>query len=157
MNKNENLKQLMENQKIFVQKLESEKIKFNVEIEKIINDLTSLQENYAQKYFLFQSAMESIFDIINFSYLIYYTSSKEEQNQLAITKNLLDINYINKKLDFTEINNQVKKDLSEIASNTNFFSYELQWSSFEYKKSFELKSQDENAGEDCVTKIIELA
>ena len=156
MNKNDNLKQLMENQKIFLQKIESEKIKFNVEIEKILNDLNLLQENYNQKYFLFQTAMEKIFDIINLSYLNYHTSSQEEQNQLSITKNLMDINYINKKLDFSEINNRLQKGLSEVMSNPNFFSYELQWSSFEFKKSFELKSNDENEGEDCVTKIIEL-
>ena len=156
MNKNDNLKQLMENQKIFLQKLESEKIKFNVEIEKILNDLTLLEKNYNQKYLFFQTAMEKIFDIINLSYLNYYTSSQEEQNQFAITKSLMDINYINKKLDFSEINIQLQKDLNQIMSDTNFFSYELQWSSFEYKKSFQLKSKDENAGEDCVTKIIEL-
>lgn len=156
MKKYENLEKLMENQNIFLQKLESEKIKFNVEIEKLFNDLNTLQQNYSQKYFIFQKAMEKIFDIINLSYFNYYSSSSEEKKQITITKELLDINNINNKLDLTEMNNQLKKCINEITFNTNYFSYELQWSSFEYKKSYELKSTEVNEGEDCVTKIVEL-
>ena len=52
MNKNDNLKQLMENQKIFLQKLESEKIKFNVENEKILNDLTLLEKRFSNSWTL---------------------------------------------------------------------------------------------------------
>ena len=156
ISKNTELKELQENQKSFLEKLESEKIKFNIEIDKILNDLKSLRDNYSKKYFEFQTNIEKIFEIINFSYLNYHISSPEDKNQISITKKLLDINYVSKKLDFTEINTQLKRSLSEIMFDTNYFSYEFQWSTFEFKKSFKLLSQEENKGEDCVTKIIEL-
>lgn len=156
MQKNNELKELQENQKSFLQKLESEKIKFNVEIDKLINDLMTLRDNYAKKYFDFQSNIVKIFEIINLSYLNYNLSPKEDQNQISITKKLLDINYVSKKLEFSEINNQLKKAIGEFILDKNFFSYEFQWSTFEFKKSFKLISQDDNKGEDCVTKIIEL-
>lgn len=157
MQKNEELKDLLNNQNSFLQKLESEKIKFNVEIDKLINDLKSIKDNYAKKYIAFQNNIEKIFEIINLTYLNYHISSEEEKNQISITKNLLDINYLSKKLDFSDINNQLQKNLNLIMYDTNLFSYEFQWSTFEYKKAYKLTSQEEDKGEDCVTKIIELA
>ena len=157
MQKNEELKDLLNNQNSFLQKFESEKIKFNIEIDKLINDLKSIKDNYAKKYFAFQNNIEKIFEIINLTYLNYHISPEEEKNQISITKNLLDINYISKKFDFSEVNNHLQKTLNQIMYETNIFSYEFQWSTFEYKKAFKLTSQEEDKGEDCITKIIELA
>ena len=110
-----------------------------------------------KKYFAFQNNIEKIFEIINLTYLNYHISPEEEKNQISITKNLLDINYISKKFDFSEVNNQLQKTLNQIMYDKNIFSYEFQWSTFEYKKAFKLTSQEEDKGEDCITKIIELA
>ena len=156
MQKNIEMKDLLKNQNSFLEKLESEKIKFCVEIDKLINDLKSIKENYGKKYFSFQSNIQKIFEIINLTYLNYYMSKDEDKNQISITKNLLDINYVSKKLDFSEINIQLQKSLNEIMFDQNFFKYEFQWSNFEYKKSYEMSTKGENKGEDCVTKILEL-
>ena len=58
------------------------KIKFNVEIDKLINDLKSIKDNYAKKYIAFQNNIEKIFEIINLTYLNYHISSEEEKNQI---------------------------------------------------------------------------
>ena len=157
MEKKEELKDLIKNQNSFLQKLESEKIKFNVEIDKLINDLKSIKDNYGKKYFTFQTNIEKLFEIINLTYLNYHISPEEEKKQISITKNLLDINYLSKKIDFSDINNQLQKTIDEIMFDKNLFSYEFQWSTFEYKNAYKLSSKEEDKGEDCVTKIIELA
>ena len=152
----EELKSLSDIRNVFLQKLENEKKQFNEYIVSLIDDLNAIKDNYTQKYISFETSMKKIFEIIQVTYLKYHTSSPEEKNQILITKDLLDINFISKKIDFNEMRNQLKRTLNEVRYNNNFFSYELQWSSFEYKKSFELNSKDKNEVEDCVTKIIEL-
>ena len=156
MEKKEELKELLQMENTFLQKIESEKIKFNVTITELINDLNSLKNIYEQKIFMFQSSMEKIFEIINLSYLNYHISTNDEKKQISITKNILDINYASKKLSFSEMQVPIKNNLNEFISNKDFFKYEFQWSTFEYKKSYELFDKDDNKGEDCVTKIIEL-
>ena len=156
MQNNHELEDLLKNQNSFMQKFESEKIKFCVEIDKLINDLKSIKDNYCKKYFAFQNNVQKIFEIINLAYLNYYISHDDDKMQISITKNLVDINYISKKLDFSEINIQLQKSLNEIMFEQDFFKYEFQWSTFEYKKAYELTAKGENKGEDCVTKIIEL-
>ena len=156
MQNNHELEGLLKNQNSFMQKFESEKIKFCVEIDKLINDLKSIKDNYCKKYFAFQNNVQKIFEIINLAYLNYYISHDDDKMQISITKNLVDINYISKKLDFSEINIQLQKSLNEIMFEQDFFKYEFQWSTFEFKKAYELTAKGENKGEDCVTKIIEL-
>ena len=156
MQNNHELEDLLKNQNSFMQKFESEKIKFCVEIDKLINDLKSIKDNYCKKYFAFQNNVQKIFEIINLAYLNYYISHDDDKMQISITKNLVDINYISKKLDFSEINIQLQKSLNEIMFEQDFFKYEFQWSTFEFKKAYELTAKGENKGEDCVTKIIEL-
>ena len=156
MEKKEELKELLQKENAFLQKLESEKIKFNVSITELINDLNSLKKIYQQKIFLFQTSMEKIFEIINLSYLNYHLSPDEEKSQISITNNLLDINYASKTLALSTIQNPLKNVLNEFISNKEFFNYELQWSTFGYQKSYELFDKDEDKKEDCVTKIIEL-
>ena len=156
MQNNHELEDLLKNQNSFIQKFESEKIKFCVEIDKLINDLKSIKDNYCKKYFAFQNNIQKIFEIINLAYLNYYISHDDDKMQISITKNLVDINYISKKLDFSEINIQLQKSLNEIMFEQDFFKYEFQWSTFEFKKAYELTAKGENKGEYCVTKIIEL-
>ena len=156
MEKKEELKDLLTKENTFLQKIESEKIKFDVAITEIINDINYLKQLYEQKIFVFQSSIEKIFEIINLSYLNYYISPIEEQNQISITKNLLDINYVSKKIAFSELQSPIKNVVNEFISNKDFFKYELQWSTYGFQKSYVLENKDSNTGEDCVTKIIEL-
>jgi WD40 repeat protein len=156
MEKKEELKDLLAKENTFLQKIESEKIKFDVAITEIINDINYLKQLYEQKIFVFQSSIEKIFEIINLSYLNYYISPIEEQKQISITKNLLDINYVSKKIAFSELQSPIKNVVNEFISNKDFFKYELQWSTYGFQKSYVLENKDSNTGEDCVTKIIEL-
>ena len=86
MEKKEELKDLLTKENTFLQKIESEKIKFDVAITEIINDINYLKQLYEQKIFVFQSSVEKIFEIINLSYLNYYISPIEEQNEQKLKK-----------------------------------------------------------------------
>ena len=84
MQNNHELEELQKNKNSFMQKFESEKIKFCVEIDKLINDLKSIKDNYCKKYFAFQNNIQKIFEIINLAYLNYYISHDDDKMQISI-------------------------------------------------------------------------
>ena len=76
-----------------------------------------------------------------------------KQDELGII-----VDEIKKVVDILDINRRkIEKTIDEIMFDKNLFSYEFQWSTFEYKNAYKLSSKEEDKGEDCVTKIIELA
>ena len=157
MRNNKEINDLQKNETKFMQKIESEIIMLQTKLSQIINDINYFMQNYINKITIFQNNMKKIFQIINLSYYIYYTSDVPDKKEITISKKLIDFNILSKKIDLNEMSTSIQKIIKDFNAEEPIFNYEFEWEGSEYKKKYELLlKKDGDDKPDCITKIIEV-
>ena len=152
--KNYYLNDLQESQKYFIQKLESDNITIQSQINKIIKDLNDFLDLTTYKINIFIKNMKKIFQIINLSYYNYHTSNPKDKKEIIITKKLIDVNLVHKNLDLKELTSSIENIINNLQESLNY-NYEFQYDGEDFKKSIILKPS-EDVEQEVVTKIVEL-
>lgn len=148
------LNDLQVSQKYFIQKLESDRITIQTQINKIIKDLNDFLDLTTFKINSFIKNMKKIFQIINLSYYNYHTSNLKDKKEIIITKKIIDINLIHKNIDLKELIPSIENIINNLQESLNY-NYEFQFDGQDYKKSFILKPSEDIESE-VVTKIVEI-
>ena len=168
---NNEINKLQENEKKFLQGLESKSIEAQIKVNQIVKDLNNLLQNYINKIYLFQNNMKKIFQIINLTYYNYYTSSNKDKKEINISQKLEDFSLF-KNIDFDELDisfnkeNKKKRENRELIYKEPHFNFQLQFSGTQYEERFRLYQKREEESDrknqkkekevkECVTKIIE--
>lgn len=163
---------MQENEKKFLQGLESKSIEAQIKVNQLVKDLNNLLQNYINKIYLFQNNMKKIFQIINLTYYNYYTSSTKDKKEINISQKLEDFSLF-KNIDFDELDisfnkNKKKRENRELSFKEPHFNFQLQFSGTQYEEKFRLfqkreeeesdqknKKQNGKTEKECVTKIVE--
>ena len=152
---NNQIKELQQKEKIFLQKLESESIMIQTKTNQLIKDLSYFLDSYITKINFFQINMKKIFQIINLSFYNYYLSNDQDKKEIAISKQLIDFEINSKKIELNEIIQLSQKTIKNFQEEEQIYNFEIKFEGGEYKKKFNLK-QDGEGKPECVTKIIEI-
>ena len=144
------LNDLQESQKYFIQKLESDNITIQTQINKIIKDLNDFLDLTTYKINTFIKNMKKIFQIINLSYYNYHTSNIKDKKEIIITKKLIDINLVHKNIDLKELTSSIENIINNLQESLNY-NYEFHFDGEDYKKSIILKPP-EDVEQEIVTK-----
>jgi len=171
---NNEINKLQENEKKFLQGLESKSIEAQIKVNQIIKELNNLLQNYINKIYIFQNNMKKIFQIINLTYYNYYTSSNKDKKEINISQKLEDFSLF-KNIDFDELDvsfnkeNKKKRENRELSYKEPVFNFQLKFGGTKYEKKFNLYQMREEVEEknkqnqkpkkskkECVTKLLEI-